>query len=106
VFLLSIKTVLWYELFWTGVLSFNKSFEVRNPDAEGEEEFYSNKYKESFVACLWGSRCSLTLDIVSQTEGHDHQKSSKGLGSVSCSQEQFISSCVSSALIPLRKREK
>lgn len=42
-FLLSAKTVLWYELFLTGVLSFNKSFEVRNPDAKGDEEFYSNK---------------------------------------------------------------
>lgn len=35
--------------------------------------------RQFFVACSWGSRCSFTLDIVSQTEGHDHQRSSKGL---------------------------
>lgn len=60
--------------------------------------------EDIFVAGLQSSRCPFTLDVLS--EGHDHQKCFKHLGSTSCSQEQFISSCVSSCLIPLRKGEK
>lgn len=86
--------------FW--VLPGHLRWETQMP-REMKNSILANNYRW-FVACLWGSRCSFTVDIVSEIESHNHQKSSKGLWSVS--QEQFTSSCVSSSFIPLERGEK